>query len=135
MKKYIIYGIISVFTILQGLVNTETMRSEDNSDGFKNKVNLDLGYEKENSEVLDLEDHIPHPDHTLDNPTDDLLIKTPLHLSLISLFFRIPGIPGIRRNKEIKEGHSSSWGMIASKSSLYRESRYRESLPKETKTR
>ena len=54
MKKYIIWGIISAFTILQGQVNTEAMRSEDNSDSFKNRFNLDLGFEKANSEVLDL---------------------------------------------------------------------------------
>jgi hypothetical protein len=30
------------------------MRGEDNIDGFKNQFNLDLGYEKANSEVLDL---------------------------------------------------------------------------------
>ena len=54
MKKYIIYGIISVFTILQGQVNTETMRSEDNSDSFTNKFNMEMGYEKANTEVLEL---------------------------------------------------------------------------------
>ena len=54
MKKYIMWGIISGFVILHGQVNTEAMRSEDNSDGFKNQFNLDLGYEKANSEVLDL---------------------------------------------------------------------------------
>ena len=30
------------------------MRSEDNRDGFKNQFNLDLGFEKANSEVLEL---------------------------------------------------------------------------------
>ena len=54
MTKYIIYGIIPVFSILQGQVNTEAMRSEDNSDGFNNRFNLDLGFEKVNSEVLDI---------------------------------------------------------------------------------
>ena len=54
MKKYIMWGIISGFVILHGQVNTEAMRSEDNSDGFKNQFNLELGYEKANSEVLDL---------------------------------------------------------------------------------
>ena len=53
MKKYIICGIIYALTILQGQVNTEAIRSEDNSDGFKNQFNLDLGYKKANSEVLD----------------------------------------------------------------------------------
>ena len=54
MKKYILLGILSGFVILHGQVNTEAMRGEDNSDGFKNQFNLDLGYEKANSEVLDL---------------------------------------------------------------------------------
>ena len=54
MKKYIFWGFIFVFSILHGQVNTESMRSEDNSDGFKSQFNLDLGYEKANSEVLDL---------------------------------------------------------------------------------
>ena len=54
MIKYIVYGSISVFSILQGQINTEAMRSEDNSDGFKNQFSLDLGYEKANSEVLEL---------------------------------------------------------------------------------
>ena len=53
MKKYITWGIIYVFTILQGQVNTEAIRSEDNSEGFNNQFNLDLGYEKASSEVLD----------------------------------------------------------------------------------
>ena len=54
MKKYIFWGFIFVFSILHGQVNTESMRSEDNSDGFKSQFNLSLGYEKANSEVLDL---------------------------------------------------------------------------------
>ena len=54
MKRHIIWGIISVLTVVQGQVNTEAMRSENNSDGFKNQFNLELGYEKANSEVLDL---------------------------------------------------------------------------------
>lgn len=54
MKKYIIWGIISAFTILQGQVNTEAMRSEDNSDSFTNQFNMEMGYEKANTEVLEL---------------------------------------------------------------------------------
>ena len=54
MKKYIIYGIMSVFSILQGQVNTEAMRSEDNSDSFTNQFNMEMGYEKANTEVLEL---------------------------------------------------------------------------------
>ena len=54
MKEYIFGGLISVFSILQGQVNTEAMRSEENSDGFTNQFNLELGYEKANSEVLEL---------------------------------------------------------------------------------
>ena len=54
MNKHIILGIISVLTVVQGQVNTEAMRSENNSDDFKNQFNLDLAYEKANSEVLDL---------------------------------------------------------------------------------
>jgi len=54
MKKYIICGIISVFAILQGQVNTEAMRSEDNSDSFTNQFNMVMGYEKANTEVLEL---------------------------------------------------------------------------------
>jgi hypothetical protein len=54
MKKYIIWGIISAFSILQGQVNTEAMRSEDNSDGFTNQFHMEMGYEKANTEVLQL---------------------------------------------------------------------------------
>jgi len=54
MKKYIIWGIISAFTILQGQINTEAMRSEDNSDSFTNQFNMEMGYEKANTEVLEL---------------------------------------------------------------------------------
>ena len=54
MKKYIIWGIISAFTILQGQVNTEAMRSADNSDSFTNQFNMEIGYEKANTEVLEL---------------------------------------------------------------------------------
>ncbi len=54
MKKYIILGLFATFSILQGQVNTEAMRSEENSDGFTNQFNLELGYEKANSEVLEL---------------------------------------------------------------------------------
>ena len=54
MKKYIIWGIICAFTILQGQVNTEAMRSEANGDSFTNQFNLEMGYEKANTEVLEL---------------------------------------------------------------------------------
>ena len=54
MKKYIIWGIISAFTILQGQVNTEAMRSEANGDSFTNQFNMEMGYEKANTEVLEL---------------------------------------------------------------------------------
>ena len=54
MKKYFIYGMLSVSSILLGQVNTEAMRSADNSDGFNNRFNLNLRFEKVNSEVLDL---------------------------------------------------------------------------------
>ena len=54
MKKYIIWGFISAFIILQGQVNTETMRSENNSDRFTNQFNMEMGYEKANTEVLEL---------------------------------------------------------------------------------
>jgi len=54
MKKYIICGIISVLSIIQGQVNTEAMRSEDNFDRFTNQFNMVLGYEKANTEVLEL---------------------------------------------------------------------------------
>jgi len=54
MKKYIICGIISVLSILQGQVNTEAMRSRDNIDCFTNQFNMVVGYEKANTEVLEL---------------------------------------------------------------------------------
>jgi len=54
MKKYILWGIISAFSILQGQVNTEAMRSEDNGDGFTNQFHMEMGYEKANTEVLQL---------------------------------------------------------------------------------
>jgi len=55
MRKYIIYGIISVATIIQGQVNTESMRSENKSDSFKNQFSMVIGYEKANTEVLELD--------------------------------------------------------------------------------
>ena len=54
MKKYIMWVIISAFIILQGQVNTEAMRSEDNSDIFTNQFNMVMGYEKANTEVFEL---------------------------------------------------------------------------------
>ena len=49
-----IIGIITVIAVIKGQVNTEAMRSESNSDGYKNQFNLNLGYEKANSEVFDI---------------------------------------------------------------------------------
>ena len=46
MIKYIIMGIISVVAVMQGQVNTEAMRSEDNRIGFSNQFSLDAEYEK-----------------------------------------------------------------------------------------
>jgi len=40
-------------TQLSGQINTEAMRAEYNSNGFRNQFNLDFGYEKANSEVFD----------------------------------------------------------------------------------
>ena len=54
MVRYIIWGIISVFAVIQGQVNTEAMRSEDNSDSFTNQFNMMMGYEKANTEVFEL---------------------------------------------------------------------------------
>ena len=54
MIRTIIIGLLLLISILTSQVNTEGMRSEDNRDGFKNQFNLDLGFEKANSEVLEL---------------------------------------------------------------------------------
>jgi hypothetical protein len=54
MKRTITIGLLLLISILTSQVNTEGMRSEDNRDGFKNQFNLDLGFEKANSEVLEL---------------------------------------------------------------------------------
>ena len=54
MIRTIIIGILLLISTLASQVNTEGMRSEDNRDGFKNQFNLDLGFEKANSEVLEL---------------------------------------------------------------------------------
>jgi len=54
MKKYILYGMSSAFSILQGQVNTEAMRSNDNSDNVSSQFHLEMGYEKVNTEVLEL---------------------------------------------------------------------------------
>ena len=54
MIRTITIGLLLLISILTSQVNTEGMRSEDNRDGFKNQFNLDLGFEKANSEVLEL---------------------------------------------------------------------------------
>ena len=53
MKKYIIYGIISATAILQGQVNTESMRYANKTDSFKNQFSMVMGYEKANTEVFE----------------------------------------------------------------------------------
>ena len=52
MKNSII--IILIIGWLNAQINTETMRSENVNDGFINKINVDLGIEKADSEVIDL---------------------------------------------------------------------------------
>jgi len=51
--KTIIIGLLLLISTLASQVNTEAMRSEDDSNGFKNQFNLDFGFEKASSEVLD----------------------------------------------------------------------------------
>ncbi len=51
--KYLII-IILIVGSLHAQINTEAMRSEHINDGFINKVNIDLGIEKADAEVLDL---------------------------------------------------------------------------------
>ena len=54
MIRTITIGLLLLISILTSQVNTEGMRSEDNRDGFKNQFNLDMGFEKANSEFLEL---------------------------------------------------------------------------------
>ena len=51
--KYLII-IILIVGSLHAQINTEAMRSEHINDGFINKVNIDLGIEKADAEVIDL---------------------------------------------------------------------------------
>jgi len=46
--------IILIIGWLNAQINTETMRSENVNDGFINKINVDLGIEKADAEVIDL---------------------------------------------------------------------------------
>ena len=52
MKNSII--IILIIGWINAQINTEAMRSENLNDGFINKINVDLGIEKADSEVIDL---------------------------------------------------------------------------------
>ena len=52
MKNSII--IILIIGWLNAQINTEAMRSENVNDGFINKINVDLGIEKADAEVIDL---------------------------------------------------------------------------------
>ncbi len=54
MIRTIIIGLLLLISTLASQVNTEAMRSAENRDGFQNKFNLELGYERANSEVLEL---------------------------------------------------------------------------------
>ena len=54
MIRTIIIGLLLLISTLASQVNTEAMRSAENRNGFQNKFNLELGYEKANSEVLEL---------------------------------------------------------------------------------
>jgi len=54
LVKYLLIVLISLFARITGQVNTESMRSEENRFGFSSQFSLDVGYEKANSEVLDL---------------------------------------------------------------------------------
>ena len=51
--KYLII-IILIIGSIHAQINTESMRSENFNDGFINKVNIDLGIEKADAEVIDL---------------------------------------------------------------------------------
>jgi len=52
--KYLLIVLITLLAIINSQVNTEAMRSDDNNNGFSNHFSLDIGYEKANSEVLEL---------------------------------------------------------------------------------
>lgn len=52
--RTIIIGLLFLISILVSQVNTEALRIMQITGGFQNKFNLELGYEKANSEVLEL---------------------------------------------------------------------------------
>ena len=52
--RSIIIGYLLLISTLVCQVNTEALRTVERTDGFQNKFNLELGYEKANSEVLEL---------------------------------------------------------------------------------
>ena len=54
MNKRIILWFSLLTSLLLCQVNTESMRSSSSQDGFQNKFDLEIGYEKANSEVLEL---------------------------------------------------------------------------------
>jgi len=54
MIRTIIIGFLLLISTLASQVNTEALRIVERRDGFQNKFNLELGYEKANSEVLEL---------------------------------------------------------------------------------
>ena len=52
MIRTITIGLLLLISILTSQVNTEAMRTAENRDGFQNKFDLELGYEKAISEVF-----------------------------------------------------------------------------------
>jgi len=54
MIKTIIIGLLLLISTLTSQVNTEAMRSDENRDAFQNEFNLEIGYEKANSEVFEV---------------------------------------------------------------------------------
>ena len=52
MIRIITIGLLLLISILASQVNTEAMRTVENRDGFQNKFDLELGYEKASSEVF-----------------------------------------------------------------------------------
>ena len=52
MIRIITIGLLLLISILTSQVNTEAMRTVENRDGFQNKFDLELGYEKASSEVF-----------------------------------------------------------------------------------
>ena len=52
--RTIIIGFLLLISTLISQVNTEALRIVERTDGFQNKFNLELGYEKANSEILEL---------------------------------------------------------------------------------